>query len=203
MSMKAVLPWSRNVHAMVGAMTTLPRVDVVQLTGAIALPDFDSSAVDIVRRAARLSGGQAHVFYAPFVLDTRASAEALRRQPAVSQSLQAASRVTHAVVGIGLWAPGESTIHDLLDPTERDELARGGVVGELAGIVFDERGKPLRPKVAARLMTLSPAALQQIPEVIAVVSGAAKAPAVRAALDGGLVHGLVIDAELADALLRA
>lgn len=197
------LPWSRNVHAMVGAMTTLPRVDVVQLTGAIALPDFDSSAVDIVRRAARLSGGQAHVFYAPFVLDTRASAEALRRQPAVSQSLEAASRVTHAVVGIGLWSPGESTIHDLLDVTEREELARGGVVGELAGIVFDERGKPLRPKVAARLMTLSPAALQQIPEVIAVVSGAAKAPAVRAALEGGLVQGLVIDAALADALLRA
>ncbi|EAX0569008.1 transcriptional regulator, partial [Salmonella enterica] len=91
------LPWSRNVHAMVGALTSLPRVEVVQLTGAIALPDFDSSAVDIVRRAARLGGGSARVFYAPFVLDTRASADALRRQPAVAEGLARASEVTRAV----------------------------------------------------------------------------------------------------------
>ena len=197
------LPWSRNVHAVVGALTALPRVDVVQLTGAIALPDFDSSAVDIVRRAARLSGGRAHVFYAPFVLDTKASADALRRQPAVSQGLEAAHRVTHAVVGVGLWAAGESTIHDLLDPTERAALRDSGVHGELAGVFFDERGKPLRPKVAARLMTVDPPVLEAIPEVIAVVSGESKTPAVRAALEGGLVQGLVVDAPLARALLVA
>lgn len=195
------LPWSRNVHAVVGALSALPAVDVVQLTGAIALPDFDSSAVDIVRRAARLSGGRAHVFYAPFVLDAKASADALRRQPAVAQGLEAAHRVTHAVVGVGLWAAGESTIHDLLDRTERAALAKAGVVGELAGVFFDKSGKPLRPKVAARLMTVDPQTLRAIPEVIAVVSGARKAPAVQAALAGGLVQGLVVDTPLADALL--
>jgi len=195
------LPWSRNVHAVVGALPRLPRVEVVQLTGAIALSDFDSSAVDIVRRAARLSGGGAHVFYAPFVLDTKASADALRRQPAVSQGLEAAARVTHAVVGIGLWAPGESTIHDLLDEAEQAELSRAGVVGELAGVFFDRNGKPLRPKVAARLMTIEPEVLGGFREVIAVVSGEAKAPAVRAALEGGLVQGLVVDAPLAHVLL--
>ena len=50
------LPWSRSVHAVVGALESLPPVEVVQLTGAIVLPDFDSSAVDIVRRASRLAG---------------------------------------------------------------------------------------------------------------------------------------------------
>ena len=43
--------------------------------------------------------------------------------------------------------------------------------------------------------------LRGIPEVIAVVSGAAKQEAVRAALRGGLVHSLVTDAELACSLL--
>ena len=195
------LPWSRNVHAVVAALTSLPRVEVVQLTGAIALPDFDSSAVDIVRRAARLSGGRAHVFYAPFVLDTKASADALRRQQAVVDGLARASAVTKAVVGIGAWQSGESTIHDLLDDAEQRELASRGVIGELAGIFFDQSGKSLRPKVAARLITIDPEILKAVPEVIAVVAGAAKAAAVRAALDGGLVHGLVVDATLADVLL--
>ena len=195
------LPWSRNVHAVVAALTSLPRVEVVQLTGAIALPDFDSSAVDIVRRAARLSGGRAHVFYAPFVLDTKASADALRRQQAVVDGLARASAVTKAVVGIGAWQSGESTIHDLLDDAEQRDLASRGVIGELAGIFFDQGGKSLRPKVAARLITIDPEILKAVPEVIAVVAGAAKAAAVRAALDGGLVHGLVVDATLADVLL--
>ena len=195
------LPWSRNVHAMVGALTSLPRVEVVQLTGAIALPDFDSSAVDIVRRAARLGGGSARVFYAPFVLDTRASADALRRQPAVAEGLARASAVTKAVVGIGHWSPGGSTIHDLLDPEEQVDLANRGVVGELAGVFFDANGKPLRPKVAGRLVTIDAESLRVIPEVVAVASGAPKGPAVRAALEGHLVQGLVVDQELAEALL--
>ncbi|WP_406832652.1 sugar-binding domain-containing protein [Pedococcus sp. KACC 23699] len=195
------LPWSRNVHAMVGALTSLPRVEVVQLTGAIALPDFDSSAVDIVRRAARLGGGSARVFYAPFVLDTKASADALRRQPAVAEGLSRASAVTKAVVGIGHWASGGSTIHDLLEASEQVDLARRGVVGELAGVFFDASGKTLRPKVAARLITIDAESLGAVPEVVAVASGAAKGPAVRAALEGGLVQGLVVDHELADVLL--
>lgn len=195
------LPWSRNVHAMVGALTSLPRVEVVQLTGAIARPDFDSSAVDIVRRAARLGGGSARVFYAPFVLDTKASADALRRQPAVAEGLSRASAVTKAVVGIGHWTSGGSTIHDLLDASEQVDLARRGVVGELAGVFFDSSGKTLRPRVAARLITIDAESLAAIPEVVAVASGAAKGPAVRAALEGGLVQGLVVDHELADTLL--
>lgn len=195
------LPWSRSVYAVVGALSSLPRVEVVQLTGAIELPDFDSSAVDIVRRAARLSGGTAHVFYAPFVLDTKASADSLRRQPAVAQGLARADAVTIAVVGVGQWAPGESTIHDLLKEPERRELAERGVVGEVAGVFFDASGNPLRPKAAARLITIDPDQFARIPEVIAVVSGAAKATAVRAALEGRLMQGIVTDLELAASLL--
>jgi DNA-binding transcriptional regulator LsrR (DeoR family) len=59
----------------------------------------------------------------------------------------------------------------------------------------------LRPKVAARLITIDAEALSGIPEVIAVASGRAKGAAVRAALEGRLVQGLVVDHELADSLL--
>lgn len=197
------LPWSRNVHAVVGALTSLPAVEVVQLTGAIALPGFDSSAIDIVRRAARVGGGKATVFYAPFVLDDQESADSLRRQPAVAEGLSRAAAVTKAVVGIGQWANGASTIHDLLTAAERRGLAKAGVIGELAGVFFDHAGQTLRPPVAGRLITLTERDLAAIPEVIAVVSGEAKGPAVRAALGGGLVHGIVTDSQLAAALLGA
>jgi DNA-binding transcriptional regulator LsrR (DeoR family) len=56
--------------------------------------------------------------------------------------------------------------------------------------------------VSQRLVTLGEEELGGIPEVIAVVSGAAKCAAVRATLRGGLVHSLVTDTELARALLE-
>ena len=75
------------------------------------------------------------------------------------------------------------------------------MVGEVAGVFFDALGNTLRPKVAGRLITIEPDVLAAIPEVIAVASGAAKGPAVRAALEGHLVQGLVVDHKLADTLL--
>lgn len=197
------LPWSRNVYAVVSSLRELAPAEVVQLSGAIALTDFDSSAVDIVRRASRLSGGTSHVFYAPFVLDDAMSAEAVRRQPPVAEGLARAGSVTVAVVGVGQWAPGESTIHDMLEPQEQRELTDLGVVGEVAGVFFDRDGKVCRPPVADRLVTLGEKELCGIPEVIAVVSGRAKQEAVRAALRGDLVQSLVTDTELAQALLAS
>ena len=82
-----------------------------------------------------------------------------------------------------------------------EEAAR--FVGELAGLFFDGEGRVCRPATAARLITLSEGHLRGIPEVIAVASGAAKQDAVRAALRGGLVHSLVVDSELGQALLQA
>jgi hypothetical protein len=62
------LAWSRSVSAMTNALTGLPAIPVVQLTGALVQPDAADSSIDLVRHAARLSGGAAHFFYAPTVV---------------------------------------------------------------------------------------------------------------------------------------
>lgn len=195
------LPWSRSVLAMVEHLSALPPVDVVQMTGAMELPGFDASAVDIVRRAARVSGGTASIFHAPFALDDPQSADALRRQATVSRGLAAVGRVTHAVVGVGSWAPGLSTIHDVATEEERRAATGAGVVGEVAGVLFDVEGGPVGGDLSRRLVTLSAEQLGAVPDVVAIVAGQGKVEAIRAALRGGLVNGLVTDAALATALL--
>ena len=74
-------------------------------------------------------------------------------------------------------------------------------MGELAGLFFDREGRVCRPATAARLITLSEEHLRGIPEVIASCPPA-KQEAVRASLRGGLVHSLVVDSELGQALLQ-
>ena len=199
------LPWSRSVDTMTRALRDLrdlPAVDVVQLSGAMEVMGHDSSAVDIVRRAARATGGGSAIFYAPLLLDDASGAATLRREPQVARVLGQASRVTTAVMGIGAWGAGMSTVFDAVSPADRDAIRSLGVVGELAGVFFDADGALVEPPLSERIVTIGARELRGIREVVAIVSGAAKGEAVRAALTGGLVNAVVADAELCDELLR-
>lgn len=196
------LPWSRMVSRVIAASPDLPKVTVVQLSGALTLTEIDSP-VDVVREAARLSGGPAHHFYAPLVATDSDSAQMLRRQPTVAGALAHATDVTTAVVGVGAWQPGQSTVFDLATPAERSALGEAGVVGEVAGAFVDADGNSITTGMTRRLITVTGDQLRAIPHVIAVVAGSARAEAVHAAIRAGLVDSLVVDTELALALVSS
>jgi DNA-binding transcriptional regulator LsrR (DeoR family) len=201
------LAWARSVSAMTAALTRLPTVPVVQLTGALQLSDASArtgsadSSIEIVRDTARISGGPAYLFYAPFILRDAETARALRRQPEVARAFDQVSSVTKAVVGVGLCEPGQSTVYDAIGAREQRVLRRLGVCGEISGVLVDAEGAPVRAALAARMIGIGAAQLRRIPEVIAIAYGTRKAPAVHAALSGGLVGGLVTHRALAEVLV--
>ncbi|MFC5041566.1 sugar-binding domain-containing protein [Ornithinimicrobium kibberense] len=195
------MPWSRSVHAMVDSLTSLPRVPVVQLSGAMATNQVDSSTVAIVRRASRIAGGGRHVFFAPLVMPDEEAAAAVRRDPAVREALAAADTVTVAMVGVGAWAPGESTIYDAVDEAAREEVAAAGAVGEIAAVFFDEQGSLVETSVSRRVIALSGQQLVRIPTVLTSCHQLSRVPALVPALRGGLVNALVLTAEVAEELL--
>ncbi|QFG69224.1 sugar-binding transcriptional regulator [Ornithinimicrobium pratense] len=195
------MPWSRSVHAMVDCLTTLPRVPVVQLSGAMATNPVDSSTIDIVRRAARIAGGGRQVFFAPLVMPDAEAAEAVRRDPAVRDTLASADTVTVAMVGVGAWAPGESTIYDAVDEEARGGVVAAGAVGEIAAVFFDEQGALVETPLSGRVIALSGQQLVRIPTVVASCHQLSRVPALVPALRGGLVNALVLTAEVAEELL--
>jgi DNA-binding transcriptional regulator LsrR (DeoR family) len=195
------LAWSRSVSAMTDALTRLPTVPVVQLTGALVQPGVADSSVDLVRSAARISGGAAHFFYAPTIVPDPATARALHKQPEVARTFARFSSVTKAVVGIGLWAPGESTVYDATEPKPRRELHRRGVRGEISGVLIDANGHPVDSDLTNRMIGISADQLRAIPEVIVLAYSAVRSPAVHAAIRGGLVNSVVTHPSLAKALL--
>ncbi|MDT0212823.1 sugar-binding domain-containing protein [Rothia sp. ARF10] len=195
------LPWSRSVSRMVDALTSLPRIPVVQLSGAMVTPEEDSSSVDVVRRAARIAGGGRHVFYSPLLLDDAASAEVMRRQPPVREALDRVADVTLAVIGLGAWTPGTSTIHDVLKPADRKAVTASGAVGEAAGVFFDAEGAVVETPLTARIVGLTGEQLHGIRHVIGIAHGPDKVDAIAAAVKGDLIDSLVTTADTADALL--
>jgi DNA-binding transcriptional regulator LsrR (DeoR family) len=194
------LSWARSLSALTAALTRMPPCPIVQLTGAVPPPD-GRDLLELVRSVARIGGGTAHVFYAPMIVDDAGTAAAIRRQADVADAFALVPSVTIAMVAVGAWAPGLSTIYDACSPAERADIARLGVCAESAGVSLGKDGHPVPTALDSRMIVTPGPALARIPSVIAVAYGASKSAAVRAAIRGGMVNGLVTHTSLARDLL--
>lgn len=195
------LAWARAVATTVGHVGPLPPVPVVQLTGSLPREDLAATSIEIVRELARHTGGEVSFFYAPFLLPDAATARTLRDQPDIARARARFGSVTKAVIGLGRFAAGQSTIYDALDEPARDRLETAGAVADLSGVFLDAEGRVVGRDLTARMICMDADELAHVQDVLAVPYGAAKAPAVLAAARSGLVTTLVTHTAMATALL--
>lgn len=189
----------RTLRQMVLACEQLPPVDVVQLEGVAA--GLHESGVELVRRAARVSGGTPHALLAPLLTRTAESAALLRDEPAARDTFSRFADVTTAVVGIGSWNPEDSQVSMLAGQLGiRDSLLESGVRADLGAVLLDTGGQVIE-QATAQSIGIDAEGLRRVPHVLAVAGGPLKFVAIRAALRSGLIHSLACDAITAQALL--
>jgi DNA-binding transcriptional regulator LsrR (DeoR family) len=196
------LAWSRTLMAMRSALTTLAPCAVVQLTGALWRPDVDEGSIELVRDVARIANGPAFCFYAPMILPEAGTARSLLAQTEVAQAIDRFGELTKAIVTIGAWARGQSTVADAISETEFAQHERVGTCAELCGIQLDSEGNVLTTALSERIVGIGPEQLRAVPEIVAIAYGTAKARAVRAAVRGGFVTSLITHGSLARELLE-
>lgn len=196
------LSWARSVNVMTEAIETLPRCPIVQLCGVQAGMDMHDRSVETVRRVAAVSGGDAYPIFGPLVLPDRRTAETLREQPGIAETFGQFRNLTKAVVSIGAWREGESTVFDSLRPAERDAIGKRGAKGEIAARLFDADGRALSTGLAHHVLAVSTEELQRIPEVIALGYTKPKAEGIDAVLRSGIVSTLITDTLAAEPLLE-
>ena len=195
------LAWSRTLMAMRSSLTALAPCSVVQLSGALSRPDVDEGSIELVRDVARIAGGPAFCFYAPMIVPEPETARSLRSQPEVAQAMERFGDLTKAIVTIGAWMPGQSTVADAVGPEAYEHDRRLGARAELCGIQLDTAGRALRTRLSERIIGIDAEQLRATPEIIAIAYGTSKVDAVRAAVQGGFVTSLITHPSLAHALL--
>lgn len=195
------LGWARAVLEMAAHLRRLPVRRVVQLTGALTRPEVESSATELVRDVARRGGVPSSVFYAPMIVSDAATARAIIRQQQVADAFSHFSTVTKAVIGVGGWNPGTSTLYDALTPAERTLMRRGGVHVDLSGVLLDADGHAVGSPLRDRIVAISAAELRAVPDVIGIAYGLDKVSAAHAAIRGGYLHSLVTHTTFARRLL--
>lgn len=195
------MTWSGATVVMSQSLQSLERCTVVQLAGAIYPPAGVPGSVEVSRRVAYVGGGDAHAVYAPLVVADAATAAGLRTQSEIADVLARGNTLDVAVLSVGAWQPSASAVYDLLDAAEQEDVAAAGACGEVSGRVFDTSGRPVATSLDARVIGIETEQLRVVPRLIASSLGAFRAEATHAAIRAGLVHTLVCDAELAEALL--
>lgn len=198
------LCWGTTIVAMVSSAHFTRRIDVevVQLAGELSI-DSRYSGHDLVRKLAEKFGGRYRYFNAPAATRDEATAIALAHTPQVADSLRLARASDVAVLGIGAYGFGSSDLFlERADASEEEirEATDGGAVGQMSGRFFGEDGEQIDLAINRRILSLDLNEVRNVETVVATASGEHKAPAVRAAIRGGLVNVLVVDDALANAL---
>lgn len=173
---------------------------IVSLIGNIA-PDGSASHYDVIVRLSDRVNAPHFPMSVPVLSDTpeeRALFQRLRTTKVVFALAQAAD-VTF--VGVGQLSDDAPLLLDgFLSRAELDDLRAVGAKGEIAGWVFDKDGIYLDYTSNARIGSVRVEPNRTAP-TIGIAAGPTKVDAIRAALNGRILNGLVTDEPTAKALL--
>jgi DNA-binding transcriptional regulator LsrR (DeoR family) len=196
------ISWGRTLHAMVAHLPRLPACTVVQLVGSVPAIDLEVNSLELVRRLAERATGPVYPLHLPLLVHDPGMADALRSDPHVSRTLEMFDRLTRAVVGIGAWQPGGSTVRAALSAPDALATDVAGGVADICSIVLDADGDEVAAAgLPSRCLAIRSDQLRLVPDVIAIADGTDKVRAIHAVLASGLVHRLVTGEDVARRLL--
>lgn len=173
---------------------------IVSLLGNM-MADGRATPYNAVVRLADRVGAVHYPYPLPVLARDPREIEVLRAQESLRNIASLCAEADLTLVGIGQVDAGAPILVDgFIAPAEVEALMEAGAVGEITSWVYDAAGRvldcPHNARVASIPLTVAPARL-----VVAVAIGEAKVRALRAALLGRLVNGVVTNEAMAERLL--
>lgn len=192
----------RALRGMVDAMTTMdaPQHRLVSMIGNIA-PDGSASFFDVIMRIADKVRAPHYPMAMPVISSTVEEFAAFTALAPIARVRELAQRADVIFVGVGQMGDDAPLLADgFITRAELAALQKRGAVGEVAGWVFDAEGNYLEKPETTRH-----GGVRIVPRLarpaIGVAAGASKVPAIRAALQAGILNGIVTDEASARAIL--
>jgi DNA-binding transcriptional regulator LsrR (DeoR family) len=196
--------WGRTLHTLTEAMPRLPPATLVQIVGSVPSADLNVNSLELLRRLGESTRGPVLALHVPMVLESAPVAASLRADEHVAATLAAFGRLSCALVGVGAWRPGGSSLRSALPGGLVRELDEAGAVADVCSTVINSDGAVVGgDAVPSRCIAITTDELRSVPDVIGVAGGAEKVTAIAAAVRAGLLHRLITDATAATGLLRS
>lgn len=193
----------RSLKATVEQITSMscPQHRIVSLVGNLS-SDGSATAYNATIRIADRVGAQHYPYPLPVLAKDPEQLRILHGQDPVLNTLALCAAADYTLVGIGQIGPRAPLVVDgFLGLGELDDLLARGAEGEITSWVYDRNGHVLDCRFN-RLVASAPLPKAVDRPVVAVAVGEAKGPAIRAALRGRLINGLITNEQTAELLLR-
>src|SRR5215470_10614356 len=178
-----------------------PQHKIVSLVGNIG-PDGSASFYDVITRVADAVRAPHYPLPLPVIASTIAEKKLLLAQKPVRHVVDLAKRADVTFVGIGEMSDRAPLLQDgFVNRDEMRALIRAGAVGEVIGWAFDGGGHFIQGMTNDRVASV---ALDRPAKrlVIGAAMGPAKLEALRGALAGRIVNGLITNEVMAARLLE-
>jgi DNA-binding transcriptional regulator LsrR (DeoR family) len=192
----------RAVRAAVERVTPIdrPNHQIVSLVGNISA-DGSASFFDTVGRLADRTGARHYPMPLPFLMSSEDERNRMVRIEPIAKVRAVAAKADLRLVGIGqMDQKAQVHVDGFVTREELFEMMRLGAVGEITGWAYDTNGRMIKGGTNRRLTSIPP----QVPADTATIGaavGRAKVPAIKAALTGRLINGLITDEATARAIL--
>lgn len=184
----------RTLSAVIEALPRrqTPPLRFVALMGGLT-SNYAANPHDVIHRLAEKTGMPGYVIPLPFIANSTHDRAILLSQNGVSDVMAMATRADLMVVGIGTVGDDSQLAESrMIDATDLRDMQAQGAVAEMLGIFFDSQGHVIRSSVAER--TIAPNAGDLAGRrIVAIAGGPAKAAAICAVLQSGLLSGLITD----------
>ncbi len=191
----------RMLRAVIEEMQVLPASHhrVVSLIGNVS-PDGSASFYEVIMRIADKTGAPHYPMSVPVMARDAEHFEIYRSLPHVKSSRALGAQADLTIVGIGQMAEDAPLYVDgFITAEELHAVQEAGAAGEICGHIFDSNGHYIDHPVN-NFMVGSRVPVNDNP-VICIAGGPSKIKALRAALKGRLIQGLITDEHTAAALL--
>jgi DNA-binding transcriptional regulator LsrR (DeoR family) len=192
----------RAVRAAVERVSPIdrPNHQIVSLVGNISA-DGSASFFDTVGRLADRTAARHYPMPLPFLMSSEDERNRMVRLDPIARVKAVAAKADLRLIGIGqMDQKAQVHVDGFITREELFEMMRLGAVGEITGWAYDAKGKLIKGGTNRRLTSIPP----QVPAAtatVAAVVGRAKVPAIKAALAGRLINGLITDEATARAIL--
>lgn len=193
-----------TLHEVAEAMSTnqhYPSVTFVPIVGGMGNERVDIHANHIVAKLAESLQAQYKLLHAPVMVDSKEVKEIFMRQTSIQDVFNLATQSNIAIVGIGGTPEYSTMVQSYLGQEHQEHFDHTDIVGDICYNFIDKNGRTAHSSWNEKVITLELEKLKEIPLIIGVACGLEKVQAIKAALEGRLVHVLVTDEQTAKALL--
>jgi DNA-binding transcriptional regulator LsrR (DeoR family) len=193
----------RMLRAMVEQLTPMdcPQHKVVSLVGNIA-PDGSATLFDVVSRIGDRVQAPHYPMPLPVIATTVHEKSLLLAQKPLRNVIELARQADVTFVGVGTVDDGAALLRDgFVRPDEIRALVRAGAVGEIVGWAFDGAGELIDGLTNDRVLSV-PLEQPAVRKIIGVAMAVPRLRAVKGALLGKIINGLVTNERMAELLLE-